>query len=111
MVRFEQDTVSHFADAENKTQVLEDIEKILSNKTDVMIKTWNLLENMDLFNWRTNVPFDIYMVRTCSECEFEFEASVSFRCQPVSCRSTVKKIKLIMVLFFLNSFDNSIICS
>lgn len=65
--------ISYFADADNKTQFVEDIEKILSNKTDIKIKTRNLLENTDLFNWRTNVPFDIYMVSTCSQFEFEFE--------------------------------------
>jgi len=60
--------ISYFADVQNKTQFLADIEKIMSNKTDIMLKTQNILANMDLFNWQTNVPFDIYMVSSKFEC-------------------------------------------
>jgi len=56
--------ISYFADVRNETQFLADIEKIMNNKTDIMLKTQNILANMDLFNWQTNVPFDIYMVST-----------------------------------------------
>lgn len=57
--------LSYFADVENKTQFLSDIDEIMSNRTDIMVKTRNLLENKDLFDWQTNVPFDVYMVSEC----------------------------------------------
>jgi hypothetical protein len=34
----------------------------MKNKTDIIVKTQNVRDNMDLFNWETNVPFDVYMV-------------------------------------------------
>jgi len=54
--------ISYFADVKNENKFLADIGKIMNNKTDIMLKTQHILANMDLFNWQTNVPFDIYMV-------------------------------------------------
>ena len=68
--------ISYFADVKNKTQFLSDIDKIMSNKTDIMLKTQNILANMDLFNWQTNVPFDIYMVSSKFECNSLFHLVV-----------------------------------
>eukprot|EP00979_Chaetoceros_neogracilis_P015493 scaffold6015_cov278-Chaetoceros_neogracile.AAC.12 len=61
---YDWDTISYFANVENKTTFFADIDKIMSNKTDIMVKTKNVLENRDLFDWHTNVPFDIYMCYT-----------------------------------------------
>ena len=51
--------ISYFANVENKTDFLDHMDKNLSNKTDIMVKTKNVLENRDLFDWQTLVPFDI----------------------------------------------------
>lgn len=53
------DMISYFANVENKTDFLSHMDKNLSNKTDIMVKTKNVLENRDLFDWQTLVPFDI----------------------------------------------------
>ena len=60
------DILSYFADVRNETKFLEDIDNMTKNKTDIIIKTQNVRDNMDLFNWKTNVPFDIYMVSVTS---------------------------------------------
>eukprot|EP00551_Chaetoceros_affinis_P012307 CAMPEP_0203670314 /NCGR_PEP_ID=MMETSP0090-20130426/6424_1 /ASSEMBLY_ACC=CAM_ASM_001088 /TAXON_ID=426623 /ORGANISM="Chaetoceros affinis, Strain CCMP159" /LENGTH=435 /DNA_ID=CAMNT_0050535143 /DNA_START=73 /DNA_END=1380 /DNA_ORIENTATION=+ len=58
---YDWDMLSYFANAENKTDFLDHMDKILSNRTDIEVKTKNVLENRDLFDWQTLVPFDIYM--------------------------------------------------
>ncbi len=65
---FDWDQIFYFADAGNETQFHLDIERIMRNKTDIFLKTRNVLENAEIFNWQTNVPFDIYMM----SYEFEF---------------------------------------
>ena len=59
---YDWDKLSYFANVENKTEFLADLDKIMSNKTDIMVKTQNVLDNKDLFDWQTNIPFDVYMV-------------------------------------------------
>ena len=54
--------LSYFADVSSQDNFLRDIDKIMSNKTDIMVKTQNVRDNMDLFNFQTNVPFDVFMV-------------------------------------------------
>lgn len=56
------DMLSYFADVRNETKFLEDVDNMTKNKTDIIVKTQHVRDNMDLFNWKTNVPFDIYMV-------------------------------------------------
>ena len=56
---YDWDMISYFANVENKTDFVDHMDKNLSNKTDIMVKTKNVLENRDLFDWQTLVPFDI----------------------------------------------------
>lgn len=51
--------ISYFANVENETEFLDHMDKNLSNKTDIMVKTQHVLENRDLFDWQTLVPFDV----------------------------------------------------
>lgn len=56
---YDWDKISYFANVSNETAFLEDMNKNLSNKTDIMVKTKNVLDNRDLFDWQTLVPFDV----------------------------------------------------
>ena len=56
---YDWDKISYFANVSNETTFLEDMNKNLSNKTDMMVKTKNVLDNRDLFDWQTLVPFDV----------------------------------------------------
>lgn len=46
----------------NETNFLSDFHEIMRNKTDIMIKAQNVRDNIDLFYWHMNVPFDVHMV-------------------------------------------------
>jgi hypothetical protein len=59
---YDWDKISYFSDVSNQTSFDRDVHRIMSNMTDIMIKTQNVRDNMDLFDWQTNVPFDVYMV-------------------------------------------------
>ncbi|GFH45317.1 hypothetical protein CTEN210_01791 [Chaetoceros tenuissimus] len=58
------DMLSYFIQmGPNKTQdyFLEALDAVLKNSTDMNEKTKNIIENRDLFDWDTLVPFDVYM--------------------------------------------------
>ncbi len=70
------DMISYFADVRNETKFLDDIDNMMSNKTDIIAKTQHVRDNMDLFNWQTNVPFDVYMVSATTSVQLVKEPSL-----------------------------------
>lgn len=62
---FKWEKISYFANVEGRNMTLFNgsMNVILNNKTDIAVKTQNVVENMDLFDWKTGVPFDVYMYK------------------------------------------------
>jgi hypothetical protein len=58
---FDWDKISYFADVTNKTSFLASINDILADKEGYKTRLQNVLDNRDLFDWRTEAPFDTYM--------------------------------------------------
>jgi hypothetical protein len=58
---FDWDKISYFADVTNKTSFLASINSILADKEGYQTRLQNVLNDRDLFDWRTEAPFDTYM--------------------------------------------------
>jgi hypothetical protein len=58
---FDWDKISYFADVTNKTSFLASVDRILADKEGYKTRLQNVLDNRDLFDWRTEAPFDTYM--------------------------------------------------
>ncbi|GFH53500.1 predicted protein [Chaetoceros tenuissimus] len=55
------DKISYFANIENITEFNTSMNSILANRTDIDIKTRNVLQNQDIFDWQSGATFDMYM--------------------------------------------------
>lgn len=60
---YDWDKISFFANVRNQTEFMRDLHEIMQNKSNILLKTKNVMENKDLFDWQTLVPFDIYMYK------------------------------------------------
>jgi hypothetical protein len=58
---FDWDKLSYFADVTNKSSFLASINSILADKEGYQMRLQNVLNDRDLFDWRTEAPFDTYM--------------------------------------------------
>jgi hypothetical protein len=58
---FDWDKISYFADVTNQTSFLASINSILADKKGYERRLQNILNDRDLFDWRTEAPFDTYM--------------------------------------------------
>mmetsp|Transcript_1507 Transcript_1507/g.2758 ORF Transcript_1507/g.2758 Transcript_1507/m.2758 type:complete len:175 (-) Transcript_1507:481-1005(-) len=59
---YDWEQISFFADVMNKTHFMKDLSDIKQNKSNVILKTQNVLNDKDLFDWQTLIPFDVYTV-------------------------------------------------
>lgn len=59
---FDWDKISYFADVtSNQSSFLASIDSILADKEGYQKRLQNILNDRDLFDWRTEAPFDTYM--------------------------------------------------
>ena len=58
---YDWDKLSYFCNVENEEIFMKCIKNILLNQTDYQIKLRNVVNNRDLFDWRTFAPFETYM--------------------------------------------------
>lgn len=64
--------ISYFADIKNMTLFDKNMNEILSNRTDILMKTSHLESSKKLFDWTTAMPFEMYMVSLPKFLHFSF---------------------------------------
>jgi hypothetical protein len=62
---YDWEKISYFANVQNQTEFLRDLNEIVQNKSNILLKVNSVMENRELFDWQTLVPFDVYMVSAC----------------------------------------------